>query len=182
MLTLSDLDKPTTHMQATSKLEVPNLTLSSHRSLERLVRLVSLSRVRVQYWPLTWPLVMGRQALLISHPLTSFSFLPFPCTGLWGLSSLLSPMHQGRPSLFHLCSGLHYDGPFPPSCQWLAADAPLKEVDLREEFHSSSSTALGVQLWLFCADPFLDPENASLRVGGTVYATCSGLLFSSPSR
>ena len=32
------------------------------------------------------------------------------------LCSLRSRTHRGRPSLFHLGSDLHYDGPLPPSC------------------------------------------------------------------
>ena len=80
------------------------------------------------------------------------------------LSPLQSRMHRGWPSLFHLGSDLHNDGPLPPSCPCLSAHASLKGVDSREEFHSSSSSALGVQFWWLCVVPFLDPENASLRV------------------
>ena len=54
---------------------------------------------------------------------------------------------------FHLGSDLHYDGPLPPSCPCISAHAPLKGVDSREEFHSSSSSALGEQFWWLCAVP-----------------------------
>ena len=50
------------------------------------------------------------------------------------LSSLQSSMHRGWPSLFHLGSDLHYDGPLPPSCPCLSTHVPLKGVDSREEF------------------------------------------------
>ena len=43
----------------------------------------------------------------------------------------------------------------------------------REEFHSSS-LALGEQFWWWCAVPFLDSEDASLRVGETAHAAYSG--------
>ena len=98
------------------------------------------------------------------------------------LSPLQSSIHQGWPSLFHLGSDLHYDGPLPPSCPCLSAHASLKGVDSREEFHSSCSSALGVQFWWLCVVPFLDPENASLGVGESAHAAYSGPWFSAKSQ
>ena len=98
------------------------------------------------------------------------------------LSSLQARMSRGWPSLFHLGSDLHYDGPLPPSCPCLSAHVPLKGVDSREEFHSSSSSALGEQFWWLCVVPFLDPENASLRVGESAHAAYSGPWFSAKSQ
>ena len=70
------------------------------------------------------------------------------------LSSLQARMNRGWPSLFPLRSDLHYDGPLPPSCPCTSAHAPLKGVDSREEFNSSSSSALREQFWWLCAVPF----------------------------
>ena len=63
-----------------------------------------------------------------------------------------------------------------------SAHAPLKGVDSREEFNSSSSSALGEQFWWLCVVPFLDPENASLRVGESAHAAYSGPWFSAKSQ
>ena len=70
----------------------------------------------------------------------------------------------------------------PPSCPCLSAHVPLKGVDSREEFHSSFSSALGEQFWWLCVVPFLDPENASLRVGEAAHAAYSGPWFSAESQ
>ena len=60
--------------------------------------------------------------------------------------------------------------------------APLKGVDSREEFNSSSSSALGEQFWWLCVVSFLDPENASRRVGESAHAAYSGPWFSAKSQ
>ena len=93
-------------------------------------------------------------------------------------------MSRGWPSLFHLGSDLHYDGPLPPWCPCLSTHVPLKGVDSREEFHSSSSSALGEQFWWLCVVPFLDPENASLGVGESesAHAAYSGPWYSAKSQ
>ena len=44
---------------------------------------------------------------------------------------------------------------------------------LAREFNSSSSSALGEQFWWLCVVPFLDPENASLRVGESWFSAKS---------
>ena len=62
--------------------------------------------------------------------------------------------------MFHLGSDLHYDGPLPPSCP---------------------CTALGEQFCWLCVVPFLDPENASLRVGESAHSAYSGPWFSAKS-
>ena len=98
------------------------------------------------------------------------------------LSSLQARMSRGWPSLFHLGPNLHYDGPLPPSCPCLSAHASLKGVDSREEFNSSSSSALCEQFWWLCVVPLLDPENASLRVGESAHAAYSGPWFSAKSQ
>ena len=97
------------------------------------------------------------------------------------LSSLQACMHRGWPSLFHLGPDLRYDGPLPPSCPCTPAHVPLKGVDSSEEFHSSSSSALGEQFWWFSVVPFLEPENASLRVGESAQAAYSGSCISAKS-
>ena len=97
------------------------------------------------------------------------------------LSSFQARMSRGWPSLFHLGSDLHYDGPLPPSCQCTSAHAPLRGVDSSEEFHSSSSSALGEQFWWLCVVPLLDAENASLRDGASVHKAYSGPWFSAQS-
>ena len=98
------------------------------------------------------------------------------------LLSLQARTSRGWPPLFHLGSDLHYDGPLPPSCPCTSAHAPLKGVDSREEFNSSSSSALGEQFWWLCVVPFLDPENASHKVGESAHAAYSGPWFSAKSQ
>lgn len=83
------------------------------------------------------------------------------------MESLCSRMHRGWPILSLHHTQLQYSGPLPPSCPCSQAHPPLKGVDQREEFHSSSSTALGEQFWWWSVVPHLQPDNASLRDEGS---------------
>ena len=95
------------------------------------------------------------------------------------LDSLLSRMHRGWPLLSLQHTKLQYSGPLPPSCPCSQAHPPLKGVDQREEFHSSSSTALGEQFWWWSLVPHLQPENAPLGMRVQLEQPSSRFLGSS---
>ena len=101
--------------------------------------------------------------------------------GLWGCTQTCPRYRHACVEVGHRCftwaQNFITTDPLPPSCPCISAHSPLKGVDSREEFHSTSSSALGEQFWWLCAVPFLDPENASLRVGESAHAAYSGPGF-----
>ena len=73
-------------------------------------------------------------------------------------------------SLCQIDTDLLYNGSLPPSCQCSPPHPPLRGLDSREEFHSSSSPAFGESFWLLCVAPLCATEYTNLREGEAVGA------------